>query len=268
MSSIGDYNKIMSDHNIFNQVVYTPLSDALRLLDERQKDPELTKKIFDLLEGCVPEVMLKDKCAVMARQLATPNHENKLFIGIAKESGLKPIFFEYYDDKFTSNNAYKHSLGHIHIGSGVNKNGVDIVDKISIVDFNIYNGKKIKEVKTRWGESLVDFHKNLFSLYEMGDVFFYNENEWYKKPENEKPEDFYFKFFLLMACFGVLFENFLVSSDSEGDFTKNIILPAIERVIILTGIKPLIVPIPPMDVETDDFWYYHGFEVRDLINKK
>lgn len=38
--SIGDYNKIMSDRNIFNQIVYTSLPEALRLLDERQKDTE------------------------------------------------------------------------------------------------------------------------------------------------------------------------------------------------------------------------------------
>jgi hypothetical protein len=36
--SIGDYDTIMSDRNIFNQIVYTPLSEALRLLEERQKD--------------------------------------------------------------------------------------------------------------------------------------------------------------------------------------------------------------------------------------
>ncbi len=34
MIKIGDYNTIMNDHNIFNQVVYTPLSEALRTLEE------------------------------------------------------------------------------------------------------------------------------------------------------------------------------------------------------------------------------------------
>ena len=46
---IGDYNTIMNDRNIFNQVVYTPLSEALRLLDERRKDPELSGFIHCLL---------------------------------------------------------------------------------------------------------------------------------------------------------------------------------------------------------------------------
>ena len=33
-TKIGDNNAIMNDHNIFNQVVYTPLSEALRLLED------------------------------------------------------------------------------------------------------------------------------------------------------------------------------------------------------------------------------------------
>ncbi|MDO8659308.1 MAG: hypothetical protein Q7K54_01780 [Candidatus Parcubacteria bacterium] len=47
---IGDYNTIMNDRNIFNQIVYTPLSEALRLLDERRKDPELMAKVEKLLK--------------------------------------------------------------------------------------------------------------------------------------------------------------------------------------------------------------------------
>jgi len=44
-TSIGDYEKIMSDRNIFNQTVYTPLSEALKILDERQKDKKLVTKV-------------------------------------------------------------------------------------------------------------------------------------------------------------------------------------------------------------------------------
>lgn len=50
MIKIGDYNTIMNDHNIFNQIVYTPLSEALRLLDERRKDPELGVKVQEILK--------------------------------------------------------------------------------------------------------------------------------------------------------------------------------------------------------------------------
>ena len=72
-TSIGDYNKIMSDRNIFNQIVYTPLSEALRLLDERQKDKELMIKVEKLLKGNIPEILRNKKCGVLCRQVTTPN---------------------------------------------------------------------------------------------------------------------------------------------------------------------------------------------------
>lgn len=247
----------MSDHNIFNQVVYTPLSDALRLLEERQKDSKLVDKIRNIFIGEIPEILNHKNCAVIARQLATPNHESRAFIGLVSENNLKPIFFEYFDDKFTSNNKYKHSLGQIHIDLGLDKKGDDIVEKINIVDFNIYNGKKIKDIKTQWGESLIDFHHKAFDLYGFSDIYFHDESNWYKQNKADSIDFVYFNFFLFFVCHGILFENFLVSSDSEGDFTKKVVLPALEKVINITGLKPLIVPIPPMDIETEDFWYSH-----------
>ncbi len=50
----------LNDHNIFNQIVYTSLSEALRLLDERRKDLKLMAKVTKLLKGDIPE-FLKNK---------------------------------------------------------------------------------------------------------------------------------------------------------------------------------------------------------------
>ena len=134
MIKIGDYNKIMSDRNLFNQIVYTPLSDAIKLLNERQKDPKLMAKVKKLLNRNVPKVFKDKKCGVMARQLATPNYENRRFISLVKENGLHPVFIEYFDDKFTSNNKYKHSLGQLHIQNKIDKNGKECVEKITIIE--------------------------------------------------------------------------------------------------------------------------------------
>ncbi len=266
MIEIGDYNLIMSDRNIFNQIVYTPLSEAIRILDERKRNPVLVAKVEALLNHNIPQILREKSCAIMARQLATPNHENRRFLSLAKENELCPIFFEYFGDKFTSNNKYKHSLGQLHIQNGVNKNGESIVENATIVDFNKYNGKKIEEVDTVWGEPLIGFHKKLFSLYGVSDeVTFLNENDWYEKNTNEKPEDFYLKFFLLNTCFGIIFENFLTSKNSEGDFTKNIVLPTIEKVMNLVGVKPLIVTVESTNLEMDDFWYYHLPIVKKVV---
>ena len=128
-----------------------------------------------------------------------------------------------------------------------------------------YKKTKLKDIKTLWGESLIDFHKKLFDLYNINDVSFLNEIDWYEK-KNEKPIDFYVNFFLLITCFGILFENFLaLKGDTEAKFTKDVVLPALEKVINLTGVKPLIVPLEPIDIETDNFWYYHLPIVKKLI---
>ena len=256
---IGDYNKIMSDRNIFNQVVYTPLSEALKLLDERRKDLELMSKVEKLLKGDIPEFFKNKKCAILFRQIATPNHETKRFLALAKENGLQPVFFEYHDDKFTSNNEFKHSLGQLHVQKKNSKNGDYNVEKITIVDFNLHNGKKLKDAKTLWGESLVDFHKKLFAThdYKAEDFQLHNASDWFKK-NGAKATEYYKNLLLMFTCYGILFENFLISKNSEGDFTKDVVLPAVENVMNLVGVRPLIVPIEPIDMETDKHWIsYH-----------
>ena len=149
MTEIGDYKNIISDRNLFNQTVYTPLSEAIKLLNERHKDPELVARVSKLLNNNIPNIFKENKCGIMARQLATPNHENRTFISLAKENGLHPVFLEYFDDKFTSNNKYKHSLGQLHIQKKIDKNGNKVVENITIIDFNKSNGKKLKEVKSK-----------------------------------------------------------------------------------------------------------------------
>jgi len=268
MTSIGDYNKIISDRNIFNQIIYTSLPEALRLLKERQKDPELMAKVKKLLKGDIPEILKKKKCAVQFRQITTPNNECQQFIKLAKENDLQPVFFEYLDDKFTSNNEFKRSLGQIHIEDHVNKNNVFPVEKITIVDFAKYDGKKLRDVKTLWKEPLVDFHKKLFAAhdYNLKDFDFFDASEWLKN-NGGNAVNYYTNFFLLFICFGILFENFLNSKNSEGEFTKNIILPALEKVINLTGVRPLIIPTDPIDMETDIHWISYHSKIKALVPK-
>src|SRR3989339_238029 len=266
MIKIGDHNTIMNDRKIFNQIVYTPLSEALRLLDERRKDLGLMAKVEKLLKGDIPEILKNKKCAVLFRQVATPNHETKRFLNLAKENNLHPVIFEYHDDKFTSNNEFKHSLGQLNIQKKCSKNGNYNIEKITIVNFNLCNGKKFKDIKTFWAEPLVDFHKKLFSVHDhkTKDFHFYDASSWFKQ-NGGKATDYYINFLLIFTCFGILFENFLTSKDSEGDFTKKTVLPAIEKVMNLAGVKSLVVPIEPIDMENDKHWISYHQKIKTLI---
>lgn len=270
MDKIDDSNKIMGDKKIFYKMVYTPLSEAIKILEERQKDKKLIEKIENILKNNIPEPLKNiAKNGVIFRQVATPNYEIRWFIDLTKSHNLNTVFFEYHSDKFTSNNFYKHSLGQLRIHKDKhNKNGENIEEKITIVDFNKYNGKQLKDVLTIWGESLIDFHKKLFDAYgyKKDDLCFHEASEWFKE-NGPKAIDYYTNFILLFICHGMLFENFLFGG-SEGGFTEDILLPAFKKASDLAGVKPLIVPIPPMDpdIEEDIHWHSYSPKIKSLIN--
>lgn len=269
MSDQIDYDKIMSDRSLFNKTVYTPLSEALKLIEVRNSDNEFLGKVNEILKGDIPPILKEKKCGVLGRHIATPNHENRMFIEIASQYDLRPVFFEYYDDKFISQNSYKHSLGQLMINQdgGISKEGDYLFDRINIVDFNENGGKKLKDVKTFWQEPLVDFHKRLFSSHNYGpdDFYSYDGSEWFKRNGNQKAVDFYTNFLMLFTCHGILFENFLTTDDSDGDFTRTVVLPAIKNVERLTGVRPLIIPIGPLEIETDSLWFHHLPTTRGMI---
>ena len=267
MPLIGDYHKIMSDHGLFNKIVYTPLSEAIQILKERQKDDNIKKRIEDLLNGDIPEPLRKiDRYGISGKQVATPNFDTRWFIELTKDHGLKTFFLEYHSDKFTSNNFFKHSLGQLRIHNNFNKHGDNIEEKMTIVDFNKCNGRCLKDIHTLWGEPLVAFHKRLFDVYNFStrdEFIFYDESGWLKR-NGTTPEKYYERDLLLYIYHGILFENFLLTG-SDGEFTENILLPAFEKVFNLTGLKPLIVPIPPMEVEEEAHWFSYDKKIRPNI---
>ena len=266
MEKTWDYNKIMSDRKLFNETVYTPLSQAIKILEERQKDKALIEKIEKLLNRDIPEPLRKiGKYGVQFRQIATPNVDGQHFINITRGFGLNTVFFEYFDDKFTSNNDFKHSLGQLRIHDGVNRYGQFNNEKITIVDFAKYDGKKLRDVMTLKLKSLNDFHKDLFDVlaFDRQGMVFFDLSKWLKE-NGESACEYYKKLFLLFTTHGILFENFL-RSGSEGKFSKEIVLPALCYVFKTTGLKPLIVPIPPMDIEEEEHWVSYHPKIKKHI---
>lgn len=267
-----DYNKIISDKNLFNKMIYTPMSEAIKILEERQTNKILISKIENMLDNDILEPLKNiDKYAINGKQIATPNFDTRCFLSAVEGSGLKPFFYEYYSDKFTSNNCFKHSLGQLIIYKDKNNKKDDsIEEKIRIIDFNKYDGKSLSDVKTVWGEPLNIFHRKLFDVYGYNtkDFIFYDGSDWIDR-KGKVAKNFYEKDLLLYICHGILFENFLLNG-IDGEFTKKILLPAFEKVLRTTGLKPLIVPIPPMDTELEESsrWYSHEDKIKSLIKNR
>lgn len=269
MESVINIDSLVADREAFNAFVYTPLEQAIDSLKEREANEELREKVKSILPNGIPEILEGKKSAILFRHLATPNYEIRRFVSIIDViDHLDPVFWEYHSDKFTSNNECKHALGKMSFHFGRGKKGGQIINRVNVIDFNTYNGKKISDVKTVWGESLIDFHHNLFTntYPKIDHSAFFDASEWFSKSGGNAKE--YYKYFLtLFLQNGILFENFMLD-EKEMSFTKEVFLTAFIEVYKQTGFKPLIVALSPTDIEGDHFWMCHPGESEEHIKNK
>ncbi len=244
----------------FDAMVYTPVADAVREVRLRYQDVDLKKKVIDYIGfdtmAKIPYI-LHEPVGISFRHVATPNFENERFISFTQHASMRPVFFEYFDDKFTSNNPAKHMLGKCHVYCGTGKHGGEKINHHTIIDFNASNGKLIRDVHTIDGKSLIDFHHQLFlrlypefapSLFDASAVF----ADW-----GDTAALYYKKFLALFICFGVLVETFTPDDAIERPFIENVFLPAFLEVQKEFGLKPLIVRLLPDAEAADTFWYYY-----------
>lgn len=265
-----DVNSIILDRKAFNDFVYTKLDDALEQLDKRSKNEELKSLVKNLIPFDIPDYLKDKKIAVLFRQVATPNYEVRRFLSIVDTvKELKPLFWEYHYDKFTSNNSWKYSLGKMSFYSGKGRNGGNKMHYQKILDFIEADGKKIKDIKTLWGQPLIEFHRELFekSYKSLDDDYFIDVSRWVSSLGGTA-KDYYRILLLFFVTNGILFENFMLEEKNESTFTKEVILPAFLEVEKLTGYKPLIVALEPTEAEGDVFWVSHPIESHEHIKNK
>ena len=266
-----DIEELVSSRRAFNDFVYTPLDEALKEIERRSHDESLKKKVLDFLPAGIPGPLQDKKGGIIFRQLATPNYEIKRFIHIMDVlQGIHPVIWEYHNDKFTSNNECKHALGKMHFYSGKGKNGGLKIETMNVIDFNVYNGKKIHEVQTLWGESLIDHHHGLLAAEYKDSLekpyHLFDSSEWFSKSGGSAKE-YYRNFLALFVQNAILFENFMLDEKELG-FTKETFLPSFIEVMKAAGHKPLIVALEPTDIEGDKFWLCYPPESLAPIKEK
>lgn len=245
--------------------IYTPLSVAKKEIWKRWNDKELRKKVEDFLGGDVPEVLQKKPRATLVRHVATPNIELSYFLDLAKEINLNPIYLEYSKDRFVAKNKNKYYICKFYIYNGKGKKWGDKVHTVKIVDFNTSEGKKFINIKTLWGERFIDFHHRILNIFSP-EIRTFDISNWLNK-RGLKSDIFYTHYLSLFVCHGVLFENFL-NSGKEKEFTVKIVLPSLKRIENIFGIKPLIVPLDPIEDEANLYWYYYPQKIKMILDKK
>lgn len=246
--------------------IYTPLSVAKEEIWRRWNDKELRKKVEDYLGGDIPSFFKKGPKSVFVRYVFTPDLEFMYFLDLMKGMNLDYVLPEYSDDKFVAGNSDKYHLARLFFHNGNGKNGGDKIITSNIVDFNKSEGKKFNEIKTIGGEKFVDFHHRLLNKFcpdatkKIVDfVPWFND----KKKISKKYYDYYLALFL---THGILFENFL-RDGGETDFTFKMVIPSFKKLEKIFGVKPLIVPLVPLEDENCLYWWCYPKKVGEVISK-
>ncbi|KKQ52433.1 MAG: hypothetical protein US70_C0009G0028 [Parcubacteria group bacterium GW2011_GWD2_38_11] len=244
--------------------MYTPLSVAKEEVWKRWNDNELRKKVEEYL-GEIPEPFRAEPRVAISRNIITPNQELLYFLDLAGHTDLKPIGLEGVEDKFCTKNYDKVSLGKLSFLKNKNANkDSNESSNIAIIDMADSDGKRLCDIKTFWGENLVDFHYRLLESYGIS-IESFDDFKWCKHISGKSGIlEYYKKFFAFFVCYGILFDNFIVKRN-EKQFTDEVVTKSFKEIEVIFGVKPLIVPLLPQ--EDDDHWYFRSYLDNDSISE-
>lgn len=240
--------------------VYVSLDEAREELEKRWNNAELKRKIEIELGGRFIKEFANRPRGVLFRQLCSPDNGFTFFFQCAKYINSEPLVLEFHEDIFVHFNDEKKGLGRLRIV--LNDGAAATLD---IMNFHENEKKPLSRVAIKSGESLIDFHHNLFSLIKCRVDILENTN-WFH--EIGHAQDYYYYLLLHFIAHGALVETFLNESDSsEDEFTKNIIIPTLNLIKKKFGLSPLIIRLYPekQDEKEDFYWWCYPTNVNDFL---
>ncbi len=245
---------------------YTPIDEIKEELYRRRSDKKLLKKVEDFLGEEILKIFDKAPRAVLSQYIVVPANDTFHFIELAKKINIEPIFLEYADDKLVAKNIGKYLLGKIYFCDKKNLEDFKNIPKLMAINFNVSEGKILKNINTLWGEKLVDFHHNIINIalpISNGRIFDFSV--WFK--EKRYLTEYYYLYFLaIFICHGVFFENIELDGREE-DFSKNKIIPSFYKLQEMFGVKPLIYPLIPLESYHDLYWWCYPEKNIEIIKK-
>jgi hypothetical protein len=249
------------------ETIYTPSEDVKNIIEKRWEDKALKEKLDQYFGGDIPACLQERPYMVLVRHVLAANNETKRFLDLAEGAGLDPIGLEYNEDKFVSSNIDKHLLIIVPFGLGQRPDGTfKRVKKIAVADVNKAQGKPLTSILTHWNTPLVDFHHEiLFECFPELDERIYDISGWLAR-HGGKARDFYEHFLALFVRNGVLVEEFQFEG-REAAFTREVVIPAFERVRTQFGVTPLIVKLAPSNHKENPHWWYYPEHTREVMKR-
>jgi len=237
---------------MFKHIRYYLPEEAKEELDKRRENKELISKIEKDLGENFLSFFSEKPISIMWRSLIVPNNTLFSFVSLSQQIKIKPVALEYLGDKFTSVNEDKKKLCKLKLKV---KNQYR---NIKICNIEKNENKKISDVFLKNGTNLIHFYTDLINKTDLSFVKI-DITEWAQK--NYDAKIYYYFFLLHFLAHGILFENFFITSNDEyeNQFTKECILPVMERIKTKYNLDPIIIKIFPEAKSKKDEIYWWSF---------
>lgn len=200
--------------------------------------------------------------AVLARHVASPSYETMWFARVARRHGFQALIIEHRSDRFTAHNPAKRSLATLPVVVGRSRNGQAIVRRQKIVDTAAAEGRRLEEVVTQAGESLIDYHHRKLAQVLGPDAPLVMSLQDVAPACAAGPGAYYLEFFKMLSGPLVLFEDF-VADEQTAAFFQRTVLPAHRRAVSETGRRPQIARLVPGRRTSSPMWNAYPAAMAD-----
>lgn len=244
--------------------------EAIEKLKRRQQNPELKKRVEEYLKGDIPEYFKDGPVLYLARHVVTPNFETLRFIHLMEHFGIKTVITQDSKGLFVTQNHVKRALVKLPIFRRHTQKGNKLhehYENFTIVNVNEANGKPFSDIKTLWGEKLIDFHTRLFSELLSRKIESPDDAAWIDRHHRENLLKHYKHLLALFVVHGIFFENYNMNDPHEVEFVRRILRPACLFVEKRFGYRPIIVQVFPTSFESYHFWISYPRKVLDIVKK-
>ena len=227
---------------------YLPVETAIAELRRRRQNTRLVNSTTNFLGGDIPSYLVDHECFVLPRHIATPNFETLYVLEQAERHGTLAVLSQDLDDTFTSVNDLKRRLARPEIL--LNEGPSRLYRKIDLVDIPKAEGRQLKHVCTRSGQSLTQFHNSLFLYTARTKYYIVNDASWIDRNGRRNLSLHYIRFLALFVTHGVLFDYF--HSEEDALLNKRFFAPAFLKIRSFFGCSPIIVkPFQKIDARFD-----------------
>jgi hypothetical protein len=246
--------------------LFTPLDTAVEEINSRRSDKVLVDRVIEYLQGDIPEHFLsKEPIFYLSRFIATPNFETLHVLELAKGYPYQVVLGHDCKGAFDARNEIKWALGKLPVVKGISKNGDEIIEYFTLIDFSSSYGHPLCDIETKLGVSMAQFHESLFTHVHADKIVIRDESDWVDRNFRDDIFQQYKRMLALLCVHGIMFESYI---PAEYEFMREVVYPAFREVERDLGVKPLIVEHITADEETLRNWNSYPQELYPHIKKQ